>query len=221
MGLYDEHYQKSCDLRDEFWGKIGEVHPDVLAPMVSQGPRWPSGRQAFKYIKAGDTTIVTSDGLTDPYEDMESNEQNAKYNGFGMEVYIEASEELVPTNSKDKWQFHMLFQMAMQVAHFGNIITQIEKHQYMTTEVYDVPAPDTWRNEEGRVGVLMGLNSKLVPQKCELSLEPVRFINLKLLTLNELNYVIEKGAEGRMELAEAFNALDHGSLSSLDRESLK
>ena len=152
---------------------------------------------------------------------METNQENAKYNGFGLEVYIETNEEILPTNAKEKWQFHMIFQMAMQVAHFGNIINQIQKHKYMTTELYDVPLSDEWRNQEERVGIIMGLESKLVPPTCELSLEPVAMVNLKLLTLNELNFVIEKGGEGRLELAETFSNSENGSLSSLDRTSLK
>lgn len=93
---YEEHFDKSVELRTEFWGKIGQVHEDVIShfinPAFMGGPAWPSLRQAFMKIGTPTGTILASDGLSDPYSDFDTNPDNQAYNGIGCEFYIECDE---------------------------------------------------------------------------------------------------------------------------------
>jgi hypothetical protein len=92
MQTYQKHFDRSCELRDQYWKSIGEVDPDVMTHVINPafmgGPMWPSVRQAFLTINSPERIILASDGLSDPYDDMETNEANAAYNGFGLEVYV-------------------------------------------------------------------------------------------------------------------------------------
>ena len=90
----------------------------------------------------------------------------------------------------------------------------------LTSELYDVRVPDEWKNAEDRVGIILGITSKSIPESVQLSLETIDIVNVKLLTIKELEYVIENGAEGRGKLAELFMKEENPTYSSLDRKSL-
>ncbi|MBO9202441.1 MULTISPECIES: hypothetical protein [Niastella] len=218
---YQEHFDKSCELRDSHWKAIGEVDPYVISHIINPafmgGPAWPSLRQAFVTINTPERTILASDGLSDPYDDMETNTANAPYNGFGLEVYIATEKLTVPVNTT--WQFQLVYQAAQVLADQGNAINLINDLKYITTEFYDVDVPE-FRNADGRVGAFIGLPDPAIPGDVQLSLEPVKMVNVKLLTLPELEYVINNGAEGRAKLAELFIAQGNATWSTLQRASV-
>jgi hypothetical protein len=222
MQSYQEHFDKSCELRDKYWKSIGAVEPDVIAHMINPafmgGPMWPSVRQAFLTIHRPDSTILASDGLSDPYSDMETNEANAPYNGFGLEVYVSTEKLTVPV--QNTWQFQLVWQAAQVVADKGTVINLLNDLTYITTEFYNVDVPAEWRNDEDRVGALIGLPNPVMPGEVALSIEPVKIVNIKLLTLPELEYVLENGQEGRTKLVELFLAEGNATLSTIARKSV-
>lgn len=219
MHTYEEHFENSCKLRNEFWESIGQLDPDVIAHLINPsfmgGPTWPSLRQAFATIRMPEHTIIASDGLSDPYDDMESNTSNAEYNGFGLEVYVLADkiEGLVNTT----WEFQLIYQAAQLIANHGSIVSLLEEMTYLTTEFYDVDVPQEFKNAEGRVGAILGLPDSRIPETVELTLEDVRMVNVKLLLPSELEYVVKHGEEGRAQLAELLIKQGNAALSTLNR----
>ncbi|SEP48679.1 hypothetical protein [Niastella yeongjuensis] len=222
MQTHQEHFDKSCELRDSHWKSIGEVDPYVVShiinPALMGGPMWPAMRQAFMTIHAPERTILASDGLSDPYDDLETNTANAAYNGFGLEVYVATEKLTVPVNTT--WQFQLVYQAAQVMADQGNVISLLNDLTYITTEFYDVDVPAEFKNAEGRVGAFIGLPDPIIPGEVQLSLEPVKMVNIKLLTLPELEYVINNGEEGRAKLAGLFIAQGNTTWSTLQRSSV-
>lgn len=222
MQTYQEHFDNSCEIRNELWKSIGEVDPYVIShiinPALMGGPAWPSLRQAFLTIQTPDRTILASDGLSDPYEDMETNASNAAYNGFGLEVYVATEKLTVPVNTT--WQFQLVYQAAQVIADQGNAINLINDLTYITTEFYNVDVPAEFRNADSRVGAFLGLPDPEIAGEVDLSIEPVKIVNVKLLTLPELDYAILNGAEGRAKLAELFLAQGNATWSTLERASV-
>jgi len=221
MQTHQEHFDRSCELRDKHWKSIGEVDPYVMTHVINPafmgGPAWPAMRQAFMTIHTPERTILASDGLSDPYDDMESNTANAAYNGFGLEVYVATEKITGAVNTT--WQFQLLYQAAQVMADQGNVISLINDLTYITTEFYDVDVPE-FRNADGRVGAFIGLSDPIIPGEVQLSLEPVKMVNIKLLTLAELEYVVNNGEEGRAKLAELIIAQGNPTWSSLQRASV-
>jgi hypothetical protein len=219
---YQEHFEQSCELRDNFWKSKGELDPDVIAHMINPafmgGPAWPSLRQAFITLRRPEATILASDGLSDPYDDMDENDANAEYNGFGLEVYVESAPIEGPV--QHTWQFNLVWQAAQLMAQQGSVISLLEEMTYITTEFYDVDVPAHFKTDNGTVGAILGLPNTTFEDSVQLSLEKVRMVNVKLLTLDELNYVIANGAQGRMELAEKLIAQGNATLSSIGRPSV-
>lgn len=222
---YEQHFDRSAKLRDEFWKKIGNVHPDVLTHIINPGlmggPVWPSVRQAFLKIDTPEGTIIASDGLSDPYSDFDSNPKNQTYNGVACEFYVECDEVINDFEAlRSAWQFHIVYQAAQLAAGSPNIGGMFDEYTYLSTELYDCHVPDEFENEHKRTGVLMGLPSSRVPSKLELSLEPIRMVNVKLLTLKELNHINQHHEKGRDEIAALIQKQDKSSKSFLSRKSV-
>ena len=221
---YEAHFDKSVELRNEFWSKIGKVHEDVIAHAINPGfmggPMWPSVRQAFIKIDTPAGTIIASDGLSDPYSDFDTNEANQAYNGLGCEFYIECDEIIDFNALSTTWQFHTLYQAAQQAAENPNIAGIIEEYTYLSTELYNTNVPNEFVNKDSRAGALLGLPSPVVPAKLQLSLESIRLVNVKLLTLAELDYIVKNHEEGRMKVAELLQQQDKPGKSYLERKSV-
>lgn len=222
---YQEHFDKSCVLRDQFWSATGTVDADVLAPLINPsfmgGPGWPSLRQAYRTIRRPDATLIASDGLSDPYDSMDESQANAEYkglNGLGLEVYAEA--EPITGSVQGTWQFDLVYQAAQLMAAQGNVISLIEEMTYITSEFFNVSVPPEFLTANNTVGIILGLPNAKFGDTVQLSAEPVKMVNVKLLTLAELKYVIENGEEGRNKLAELLIAQGNATLSTLERPSV-
>ena len=85
--------------RLQVWKKIGEVNPDVLAPIINSAfisnlPKWPSLEQSFITLKkANGNTIIATDGLSSHFDSTLEN-SNTDINGFEVEIYVETDEEI-------------------------------------------------------------------------------------------------------------------------------
>lgn len=222
---YEEHFQQSAQIREKHWKSIGTLHTDVITHLINPafmgGPEWPSTRQAFVIIDTPAGTILSSDGLSDPYNDFDENPDNQAYNGVGCEFYLECDTNLGSFEDiKSSWQFSVVYQAAQLAAGNPNIASIIEEHGYVSTELYHCTVPDTFKNEDDRVGVLLGLHSEQVPAGLELTLETIRLVNVTLLTKEELAYITEKGGEARIEIAKKLEALPGAGKSFLERKSV-
>ncbi|MEM9723633.1 MAG: hypothetical protein AAGA10_30505 [Bacteroidota bacterium] len=220
---YTYHFEESIKRRDAFWEGIGAVHPDVLShavnPAFMGGPKWPSLRQAFKKIDTNEITIIASDGLSDPYSTFDSNPEVKGFNGLGCEFYLECDEKLTDIGAlSPTWQFNVLYQAAQFAAGNPNVLGMIQQHTWVSLELYDCKVPPEFVSPEERSGILIGLESAIVPKEVELSLEKIRLVNVKLLTLSELSYLQQNGNKGRQEVAQKILAQAKASRSFLSRE---
>jgi len=183
----EKHFEKSSLLRKAFWDGVGRMDSDVLGHLINPafmgGPRWPSLRQAFIMVRRLSTTIVASDGLSDPFDEPDESAPSDSGNGFGVEFYVESPGPLADVNNS--WQFDLVYQVSQMAADRGNLRSALTKHGYLTSEVYDVRVPNAFHNAEGRTGVFIGLRSQAVPFEATLSLETIDILNVKLLTLTE------------------------------------
>lgn len=139
---YDQHFEKSAELRAGYWNSIGALNDDVISHLINPsflgGPTWPSMRQAFITIDTSAGTILASDGLSDPYSDFDTNEANQAYNGIGCEFYIESAGNLGSFDEvRDSWEFSVLYQVAQLAAGNPNIASIIDEYKYVSTELYD------------------------------------------------------------------------------------
>ena len=78
-----EVLQRSIKARSAAWGKLGKVHPisttHLKSSSNSERQKWPAVRQSYQLIERGDnTTILASDGLSDPFDDITLGEHRSQ-----------------------------------------------------------------------------------------------------------------------------------------------
>ena len=71
----DDLLERSSKAREKCWESMGTLESLVLShlvnPALSGSPKWPALRQAFRVIRrANGTTMIVSDGLSDPFDDV-------------------------------------------------------------------------------------------------------------------------------------------------------
>jgi hypothetical protein len=110
--------------------------------------------------------------------------------------------------------------MSQFAADRGNLRDLVHQYGYMTTELYDIRAPKAFLNSEGRAGVFVGLSSSLVPREAKLSLDTVDIVNVKLLTLKEVEYAANGKAAAREQLAQLFMKQGNATASDVNRPSV-
>eukprot|EP00891_Asterochloris_glomerata_P004539 jgi/Astpho2/4539/Aster-x1258 len=219
---FDELLEKSSRAREDMWQELGTLEPLVLSHL------------AFRVVKRSNgNVIMASDGLSDPFDDMSLGEGNV--NGFGLEFYIETpGSELADSGQdiKSSWQFQLLYTVSQlaagkSVQRHGSIRSILDDMKLLSTEAEGVndAIPDAFKtdhvNAAGRVGALLGLKPQGtdMPQQIEeMPLTDVNLVNIKLLTLRELQLITEKGPGGRQQLNEVFDGPER-LLSSLKRQS--
>jgi len=213
--------EQTMDTRVQAWSKWGTVSPDVLThllnPTFAGGPRWPAMRQGFRTARQDGAVLVASDGLSDPWDDGDEG------NGFGLEFFAITSDPL--ESVAGSWLWDIVWQMSQFAAKHGGIGPLLDEVGHVSTELYAVGIPEDRQadfvNEAGRVGVLLGLTAEPIPPGVEGPLSEIRLVNVKLLTLGELEYVVDRGEAGREELVRRFGLVSANTLvSSLGRPSV-
>lgn len=222
MDARDELLDRTMTARAAAWQAFGEVDSDVLSHLVNPalmgGPRWPAMRQAYRVARRPGAVLLASDGLSDPYD---AGEGDPDVNGLGLEFYASTADQLEQLPSS--WLWDLVWQMSNFAASHGGIRDALDDMGMLSTELYDVSIPDEHRekfvNDEGRVGVLLALRDESIPGSIDGPLSPIQLVNVKLLTLPELDFVASNGASGRQHLASLFTG-PSATASSLLRRSL-
>ncbi|WP_129140776.1 hypothetical protein [Modicisalibacter coralii] len=209
-----EMLEKGVEARELVLASLGDLDSDVIAPFVNPafmgGPAWPSLRQSWRVIRKPGSTIVVSDGLSDPFED------EKVPLGYRVEVCAEAPETYPDIRSS--WLFGIVYQVSQLVAHHGNVHEMLEnKYNTLSTVVSVDGLPEEWKNEDGKVGVLLGFPNKNFPSHIQLPEGSVRILVIKLLHPRELRFIEadEDMEKQRNILVAAFKG---NHLSEVDRE---
>lgn len=206
--------QPTYAARDAFARSLGEVSPDVLAPLINPGlmggPLWPDTRQAFLVIRRQGHTLIMSDGLADPFaEDPEPNP------GFGLEVLAETGDALAEP-LQGSWLFDLVYQVAQQCAFHGGVRELIDRLGVVSLELPLTPPLEPVATSNDTAGVLLHPLPPDYPGGFEVPGGAVRIVTAKLLWPSEIEFAAT-GKAAREDLARRFVA--DGSLhrSSLTR----
>lgn len=201
--MFENLFDATCNAREKLYASFGKVEPNVIAhainPAFMGGPAWPALRQAFSVIHQGKNTIVISNGLADPFDDIEE-----KNSGFGIEVYAETKEP-IEGDISNSHLFKIVYAVAQQAAHSGQMAEYVKKYGVITMELYaDDCGLHDYQNESGMVGVMIGIDHPDLPRSVEFPGGEIVLASVQVLTPSELEYVAEFRAEGRNELHRRF-----------------
>lgn len=222
-GAHDRLCIQSFEARRLAWSQWGEVHRDVLSPLLNPsfrgGPRWPALRQAYSVVHRRARTLVASDGLSDPFDD-----RDVPGNGLGIEFFAVGPGRIDHDQLRSSWLFDIVRQVSQFAAEHRGIAPMLDELQLLTMEPFDVRIPhehlDEFVSDDRRVGVLLGADVEGVPGSADGPLSRIRLCSLQILTLAELDHAVNNGAAAREALARGLRRLDSGGLNDLQRETL-
>lgn len=197
--------------REAFWRSLGELDEESIIPIVVWGS-WPGQRQVWRIIRRpGGRTLLVTDGLSDSFVDRAEPSV-----GFGLELALETDEPL-QEDIERSWPLLLLERVSDEVAEHERVRETV-RTEPMSMEVSGRDMPEPLVTREGRVGVLLGLESSTLPRAFTLPAGEVRLVTLKALLPTELEYLLEHGAQGWDELLRRFAQEEHPHLSRVRRK---
>ena len=191
-----ELLETAATARESVWRALGSLDKEVLMPIAMSGA-WPGQRQLWSVIRreAGHTLLVTH-GLSDPF--IERLEPSV---GMGLELALEV-DAAVKDISKG-WPLMLLDRVAAEVAEHEQVRERVKKGLF-SMEVSGKGLPRSLVTGEGRVAVLLGVESRTLPSHFSTPYGEVKLVTVKVLLPSELAYLLEHGAEGQAALARRF-----------------
>ncbi|RKH68078.1 hypothetical protein D7X96_18135 [Corallococcus interemptor] len=192
--------------RAAVWRGLGTLSDDFYIPPVVGGP-WPAKSQHWIAIRRPDGhMLIVTDGLSDPFSDV----LDRPTAGFGLELAIETPEPLGEVWKS--WPVHLLERVAYEVAEFEKLRVTLANGT-LSMEVDGVGMPETLVTSEGRVAVLIGMETDSLPSRFTLPGGEVRLLTVKVLMPAELTWLLRQGRGAAAELIRHFKAAGEGHLS--------
>ena len=207
-----ELLETAAAAREEAWRSLGSLDTEVLMPIAMSGA-WPGQRQLWSVIRReAERTLLVTHGLSDSF--IETLEPSV---GFGLELALEV-DAAVKDISKG-WPLNLLDRVADEVAEHEHVREGV-KAGLFSMEVSGKGMPKSLVTEEGRVAVLLGVESRTLPGYFSTPYGQVRLVTVKALVPAELEYVLAHGAQGHAELARRFAESGEEHLSRAKRRAV-
>ncbi|MEZ5869155.1 MAG: hypothetical protein R3D46_12250 [Defluviimonas denitrificans] len=188
---------------DACWRAIGAVDDDVIGylinPMFQGAPAWPNTRQAYRVIRTEDSLILASDGLADPFVGTSMDDAS----GLGLEVFLETTgaQGRPFDDIRASGDFALIEMVAQNMAAHGGVAGLLDRMGVLSMALpLGGQAPEGWADENGDMGVLLGLPVPGREGRVALPFGPVRLVAATPLRPAELAAAAASG-EARAALA--------------------
>ncbi|QRK05267.1 hypothetical protein JQX13_34440 [Archangium violaceum] len=181
------------------WKSLGRLDELAVAPR-GICYEWPGHRQdwAILHREAGRLLLV-SEGLSDPF--IARLEPSV---GFGLELALETEPTELPLEAiEGSWPYMLLERVSKEVVAHEHV-RERAKVGLVVLDVAGKGMPASLVTAEGRVGVLLGQESRSLPRLFSSPFGDVRLVTVKALLPAELEYALKRGPEGAAGLARRF-----------------
>lgn len=197
------------------WRSIGGLDELAVAPRAICY-EWPGHRQNWAVIhREAERILLVSEGLSDPF--IAKLEPSV---GLGLELVLETDGTELPLDAiEESWPYKVLERVSQEVVVHEHV-REGAKEGLLVLEVAGDEMPAALVSKEGRVGVLLGLESRKLPRDFPTPFGDVRLVTVKALQPAELEYVTKRGAEGLPELARRFAQTGEDHVSCADRRAV-
>ena len=177
---------------------------------------WPGHRQDWAIIhREAGRILLVSEGLSDPF--IAKLEPSV---GLGLELALETEGTELPLEAiEGSWPYNLLEQVSKEVVAHEHV-REGAKTGLLAMEVAGDGMPASLVTTEGRVGVLLGLESRTLPRHFPTPFGDVRLVTVKALLPAELEYVTKRGEKGMDELARRFAESGEEHLSRARRRAV-
>ncbi|NOK23841.1 imm11 family protein [Corallococcus carmarthensis] len=202
-----ELYERSTTPREAFWRTLGAMDDNFVIPIVVGGG-WPAGSEIWRVIHRPEgRTLFVTDGLSNFF--VKAAEPSV---GFGLELALETDEAV--ENVAKSWQQLLLERIANELVGHEHL-REPARTGLLSMEVDGERMPEPLLTKDGRVAVLLGMDTPTLPTHFTMPDGQVRLVTVKTLMPRELTYLLEHGRE---ELLHRFNQSHPGHLSRAWRQ---
>ncbi|HEX5745847.1 MAG TPA: DUF1629 domain-containing protein [Archangium sp.] len=197
------------------WKSLGRLDELAVAPRAICY-EWPGHRQDWAIIhRQAGRILLVSEGLSDPF--IARLEPSV---GFGLELALETELAELPLDAiEGSWPYVLLERVSKEVVVHEHV-REGAKAGLLVLEVAGDGMPAALVGKEGRVGVLLGQESRTLPRDFPTPFGGVRLVTVKALLPAELEYIVKRGAEGPPELARRFAQTGEDHVSCADRKAV-
>lgn len=207
-----ERWKRAETARRAFWLTLGTLDEQARIPALNHGD-WPGHRQAWRVLRRAEgNTLLVTDGLSDPFL-----EREAPSVGFGLELALETDAELMQVHKS--WPTQLLQRVSDELSR-SESLREAAKAGPLSLDVSGKRMPTSLVTQEGRVGVLLGVESATLPRHFTLPEGEVQLVTVKALLPAEFAYAADHGAAGREQLARYFVGSTEQHVSRARRKSV-
>ncbi len=204
---FDGALTESIRARWVFWQELGDLAPELIAPQVNSIykniPAWPSDRLAFLTIEREGSTVLATDGLSDPFHDNHQGNQ-----GFGLEFFMDIAERPMSEQSRNI-AVETLMTVAYNTVARGGMEDLLDEFGVISMEIPESDLPATHLTADGSACILMGApKADFDTLYIDGPMGDIALISLTLLTGRETNLIRKFGASARADIAQ--NLLEAG-----------
>jgi hypothetical protein len=206
------------------WKSLGRLDELAVAPRGGSYA-FPAYRLDWAIIhREAGRILLVSEGLSDPF--IATLEPSV---GFGLELALETEGTELPLDKFElpdsmelerSWWPHKLLSRVLDEVVVHEHVREGAKAGLLVLEVAGDEMPAALVGTEGRVGVLLGLESRTLPRDFPTPFGDVRLVTVKALLPAELEYVSKRGAEGTNELARRFAQAGEEHVSRASRQAV-
>jgi hypothetical protein len=196
------------------WKSLGTLDELAVAPRGGSY-EFPAHRLDWCVIhRDSGRLLLVSEGLSDPFiSHMEPSV------GFGLELALETEPTELPLDALGRsWPYLLLERVSREVVAHEHVREQA-KAGLLSLEVAGEGMPASLVTQEGKVGVLLGVESRTLPKQFPTPFGDVQLVTVKALLPSELQYVVKRGAEGTAKLARRFSESGEEHVSRAHRPS--
>ncbi len=191
---FRELWDQNHAAREAAWSALGDLDEESIALIVVGGD-WPSRRQAWRVIhRPNGNTLLVTDGLSDPFY-----LRPEPSVGFGLELALETNEPLGTVEKS--WPVLLLERVSNEVASHAHLRERLMTGS-LSMEVSGKGLPEPLVTKDGRVGVLLDVETDTLPRHFTVPSGQVRLVTVKVLMPSELAYLV---THGKQELVRRFN----------------
>ncbi|OJT18394.1 hypothetical protein BO221_40710 [Archangium sp. Cb G35] len=197
------------------WKSLGRLDEMAVAPRAICY-EWPGHRQDWAIIhREAGRILLVSEGLSDPF--IARLEPSV---GFGLELVLETEQAELPLDAiEGSWPYMLLDRVSKEVVTQEHV-RERAKAGLVVLEVAGKGIPASLVTTEGRVGVLLGQESRSLPRLFPSPFGDVRLVTVKALLPAELEYASKRGAEGAAGLARRFSETGEEHVSRASRQAV-
>ena len=213
--------EEAMALREQRFREIGEVYEDVFASMIHPEENgvfsWPANPPRFRAIHTPGSTVIISDGLSDPFRNT-ARDPELVYNGFSVELFVELEGHVEFGDLISHFSLNMLGQVVQVALGHGQFSELFDQFRYLSMSLYGAQQfPEAYHGPHSTYGVLIGGPSPFVPDKVQLNIEEITLLSVRLIEADQLAAATKRdtGAEYRRGLVKSFQEAGSHSYTPL------